>query len=141
MSERGIQVELTDASDFFGDPVMEVFQEEGRYVVKVTGAASIAHTLAAAALEAMSRFAADPRWLVYLPPTMAPVATSSVEGLLEHPGEAFAAYRQEGVASVICQEKHMGSRAIIVVGRDREAVARGRRCRDSRHRERRPSSA
>jgi protein phosphatase len=79
---------------------------------------------AAAALEAMSRFAADPRWLVYLPPTMAPVATTSVEGLLEHPGEAFAAYRHEGVASVICQEKHMGSRAIIVVGRDREAVAR-----------------
>jgi protein phosphatase len=27
---------------------------------------------AAAALEIMSRFATDPRWLVYLPPTMAP---------------------------------------------------------------------
>ena len=32
---------------------------------------------AAAALEVMSRFATDPRWLVYLPPTMAPTATSS----------------------------------------------------------------
>jgi protein phosphatase len=31
---------------------------------------------AAAALEIMSRFATDPRWLVYLPPTMAPTAAS-----------------------------------------------------------------
>src|SRR5262249_24548962 len=36
---------------------------------------------AIAALEIMSRFAADPRWLVYLPPTMAPTATSDREGL------------------------------------------------------------
>ena len=40
---------------------------------------------AAAALEVMSRFAIDPRWLVYLPPTMSPVATSTRAGLLEHP--------------------------------------------------------
>ncbi len=46
-----IEVELADASDFVGDAVMDVSQEEGRYVVKVTGAASIAHTLAAVALE------------------------------------------------------------------------------------------
>ena len=45
---------------------------------------------AAAALEIMSRFATDPRWLVYLPPTMAPTATSSRPDLLEHPEEAFA---------------------------------------------------
>lgn len=46
-----IEVELADASDFIGDPVIEVEQEEGRYIVKITGAASIAHTLAAVALE------------------------------------------------------------------------------------------
>ncbi len=34
---------------------------------------------AAAALEVMSRFAIDPRWLLYLPPTMSPVATSRRE--------------------------------------------------------------
>src|SRR5262249_26371537 len=44
---------------------------------------------AAAALEVMSRFAVDPRWLVYLPPTMSPVATSSRADLLEHPDQAF----------------------------------------------------
>jgi len=80
---------------------------------------------AAAALEIMSRFATDPRWLVYLPPTMAPTATSSRPGLLEHPEEAFAEYRSAGVGHVICEEKHMGSRAIVVVCRD-AAVAKER---------------
>ncbi len=46
-----VQVELADASDFVNEPVLHVEQEEGRYVIKITGAASIAHTLAALALE------------------------------------------------------------------------------------------
>ncbi len=79
---------------------------------------------AIAALEAMSRFAVDPRWLIYLPPTMAPPATSKVEGLLEHPAEAFAEYRGEGIASVICEEKHMGSRAILIVCREPSVAVR-----------------
>ena len=79
---------------------------------------------AAAALEVMGRFAADPRWLVYLPPTMSPSDTSKREDLLEHPAEALAYYRREGVARVVCEEKHMGSRAVAVVCRDEEAAAR-----------------
>jgi len=39
----------------------------------------------AAALEIMSRFAADPHWLIYLPPTMSPCETSKFEDYLEHP--------------------------------------------------------
>ncbi|HEX8391514.1 MAG TPA: polynucleotide kinase-phosphatase [Longimicrobium sp.] len=78
----------------------------------------------AAALEVMSRFAADPRWLVYLPPTMSPSQTSRAPGLLEHPAEAFAYFRSEGIAEVMCQEKHMGSRAVVVVCRDEDAAAR-----------------
>jgi protein phosphatase len=73
---------------------------------------------ASAAIEVMSRFAIDPRWLVYLPPTMAPTATSSRPEVLEHPEQAFAEYRAGGVAEVICEEKHMGSRAIVVLCRD-----------------------
>lgn len=80
---------------------------------------------AAAALEVLSRFAMDPRWLMYLPPTMAPVATSAAHEYLEHPAEAFAEYQKAGVAEVICQEKHMGSRAVMLVCRDRN-VARTR---------------
>src|SRR5262249_40046808 len=77
-----------------------------------------------AALEAMSRFATDPRWLVYLPPTMSPSETSQRGGMLEHPAEAFAYYRSEGVPRVICEEKHMGSRAVVIVCRDQPAAAR-----------------
>jgi protein phosphatase len=79
---------------------------------------------ALAALEVMSRFAIDPRWLVYLPPTMTPPATSQAEGLLEHPSQAFAAFQTAGVAEVVCQEKHMGSRAVVVACADQDVAAR-----------------
>src|SRR5262249_56067590 len=46
-----VQVELADASEFVNEPVMKIEQEEGRYVMKISGAASISHTLAALALE------------------------------------------------------------------------------------------
>ncbi|MGW6237955.1 polynucleotide kinase-phosphatase [Streptomyces sp. NPDC055094] len=77
---------------------------------------------AAAALEVMSRFAVDPRLLAYLPPTMAPTATSERDGYLEHPAEAFAQYRADGVGQVVCEEKHMGSRAVALVCRDAAAA-------------------
>ncbi|MCY2963232.1 MAG: polynucleotide kinase-phosphatase [Planctomycetota bacterium] len=77
---------------------------------------------ATAALEVMSRFAANPKWLIYLPPTMSPSETTSEPGLLEHPAEAFAYYRNQGVPRVVCEEKHMGSRAVVVVCRDAESA-------------------
>ncbi|MEY2562410.1 MAG: hypothetical protein QOH88_603 [Verrucomicrobiota bacterium] len=80
---------------------------------------------AIAALEVMSRFAANPKWLIYLPPTMSPLGTTTEPGLLEHPAEAFAYYRHEGIDCVLCEEKHMGSRAVTIVCRD-ESVARKR---------------
>jgi protein phosphatase len=79
---------------------------------------------ALAALEVMSRFAANPKWLIYLPPTMSPTETTTQPGFLEYPTEAFAYYRREGVARVICEEKHMGSRAIVIVCRDEDAARR-----------------
>jgi protein phosphatase len=80
---------------------------------------------AMAALEVMSRFALDPHWLIYLPPTMSPSETSAREDYLEHPREAFDHYRTRGVGRVVCEQKHMGSRAVIVLCRD-AAVARKR---------------
>jgi protein phosphatase len=79
---------------------------------------------AIAALEVMSRFAADPKWLIYLPPTMSPTETSREPGLLEHPAEAFAYFLASGVGQVVCQEKHMGSRAVVIVCRDEETALR-----------------
>ncbi|MEV4790078.1 polynucleotide kinase-phosphatase [Streptomyces tuirus] len=103
---------------------LDLADVRGRRVVETRhqGRVSIREENAAAALEVMSRFAVDPRLLPYLPPTMAPTATSRVEGYLEHPEEAFAQYKDDGVARVVCEEKHMGSRAVVLVCRDAEAA-------------------
>ncbi|HEX9299158.1 MAG TPA: polynucleotide kinase-phosphatase [Actinomycetota bacterium] len=91
---------------------------------RLAGRLTIPEENAAAALEVMSRFAVDPRWLIYLPPTMAPVATTEAGALLEHPQQAFNAFRRDGVAHVICEEKHMGSRAVVVICRTPDIAAR-----------------
>jgi hypothetical protein len=46
-----IEVELYDPSEFEQQPVMEVIQEESKVIIRITRAASIAHTIAALALE------------------------------------------------------------------------------------------
>ena len=91
------------------------------------GRVKIPEENAAAALEVMSRFAIDPRWLVHLPATMSPVATATgerAETYLEHPDEAFDEYAGWGLSRVVCEEKHMGSRAIAVLCRDADVAAR-----------------
>jgi protein phosphatase len=103
---------------------LDIDDVAGKRVVttELTRTVTIRADNAAAALEVMGRFATDPRWLIYLPPTMAPPATSKRPDLLEHPEDAFAEYRAEGVARVICEEKHMGSRAVVIVCRDAQAA-------------------
>ena len=49
------------------------------------------------ALEVMSRFAINPKWLIYLPPTMSPCATSDLPNYLEHPVQAISYYKKRGV--------------------------------------------
>ncbi|MEV7866517.1 polynucleotide kinase-phosphatase [Streptomyces sp. NPDC088124] len=96
---------------------LDLADVHGRRIVETRHMARLAvrEENAAAALEVMSRFATDPRLLAYLPPTMAPTAASHEEGFLEHPAEAFAQYAADGVARVVCEEKHMGSRAVALV--------------------------
>jgi protein phosphatase len=105
--------DLLDIDDVIGKRLIDT-----RLLPRIT----IREENAIAALEVMSRFAVDPKWLIYLPPTMSPSETSMLPGLLEHPLEAFAYYRHEGVPRVICEQKHMGSRAVVIVCRD-EAVS------------------
>ncbi len=81
------------------------------------GRATVAAENAAAALEVMSRFALDPATLVWLPPTMAPCSTSTLDSYLEHPSTALADMREAGVDRAVCEEKHMGSRAVVRVSR------------------------
>ena len=75
-----------------------------------------------AALEIMSRWAINPKWLMYLPPTMSPCGTSELSDYLEHPQQAINYYRKRGVKKLICEEKHMGSRAIVVICKDANVV-------------------
>jgi len=107
--------DLLDLSDVIGKRIVNT---------RLHGNVTIREENATAALEVMSRFAANPKWLIYLPPTMSPCETSQAPGLLEHPAEAFAYFRHAGVPQVICEQKHMGSRAVVVVCRDTDVACK-----------------
>jgi len=106
--------------------LLDIADVAGKRIIttRVRGTVTIREENAAGALEVMSRFATDPHWLIYLPPTMSPSETCKEGPLLEHPREAFAYYRKQGVPRVVCQEKHMGSRAVLVVCRDADVARR-----------------
>jgi protein phosphatase len=115
-SELTMQQELDnvlDIADFTGKRIVET---KHHHNVTIREENSIA------ALEVMSRFALNPKWLIYLPPTMSPSETSKEEAFLEYPTEAFNYYRGVGVEKIICEEKHMGSRAVVIVARDEASV-------------------
>ncbi|MFD4531204.1 polynucleotide kinase-phosphatase [Kitasatospora sp. NPDC058397] len=116
----------TDAPGAREGRPLDLADVAGRRIVEtgLHGRVAVREENAAAALEVMSRFALDPRLLAYLPPTMAPSAASRRDGFLEHPQEAFAAYRADGVRHLVCEEKHMGSRAVVLVARDDAALER-----------------
>jgi hypothetical protein len=46
-----VEVALGDPSEFYQRPLLEVIQEDGRFIVRIRRSASVAHVLAAAALE------------------------------------------------------------------------------------------
>ncbi|MEV8183079.1 polynucleotide kinase-phosphatase [Specibacter sp. NPDC078692] len=102
------------------DGVLKISDVLGKQSIQtgIHGRVSIRQEQAAGALEVMSRWATDPRWMPYLPPTMSPVSTSKLTDYLEHPTEAFESYNKAGVLSVICEEKHMGSRAVVLLTRN-----------------------
>ncbi len=101
------------------------FQGKLKISTSLMSQISLREEQTAAALEVISRFAIEPQWLMYLPPTMSPSETSQLDGFLEHPAEALDYYRRAGFNEVVCEAKHMGSRAIVVICRD-SAVAQAR---------------
>lgn len=109
------------------DDLLEVGLINGKNIIETeyNSKVIIREENAIAALEVMSRFAQDPRWLIYLPPTMSPPETSKLPDYLEHPTEVFAYYSKHGINNLICEEKHMGSRAIAIVLKE-PGVARER---------------
>ena len=108
------------------DDVLDIDDVRGKRFIatRLRGSITVREHQASAALEVISRFAVNPQWLIYLPPTMAPSDSSKRAGLLEHPDEAFAYFRGNDVQSVVCEEKHMGSRVVAIVCRDADAALR-----------------
>ncbi|WP_345235797.1 polynucleotide kinase-phosphatase [Hymenobacter saemangeumensis] len=108
------------------DDVLDIRDVTGKQYIetRLMKGVTVREENAVAALEIMSRFALHPKWLLYLPPTMSPTETSELPDLLEHPAEAFAYYQRLGVERVVCEEKHMGSRVVVVLGKDEAAIRR-----------------
>ena len=115
LSAQQAQDELLDIDDIIGKHILET---------RLMGYVTIPEGNSATALEVMSRFIVNPKWLIYLPPTMSPPESTKQPGYLEYPSEAFAYFRKNGVQQVVCEQKHMGSRLVAVVCKDEEAVLR-----------------
>ena len=75
-SAQHTQDDLLDIADVIGKRIIST-----RLRPNIT----IREENATTALEVMSRFAINPKWLIYLPPTMSPTETSALDGYLEHP--------------------------------------------------------
>ncbi|WP_276479821.1 polynucleotide kinase-phosphatase [Paraflavitalea pollutisoli] len=122
VKEVGVPLTMQQESD----RVLDIADFTGRQIVETSLGRNITireeHSMAA--LEVMSRFAINPQWLIYLPPTMSPAKTSTLKDYLEFPTEAFDYYKEAGISKVVCQEKHMGSRAVVIVGKDENAISR-----------------
>jgi protein phosphatase len=114
LSQQQEQDDVLDIDDVIGKRIIET---------RIHGNLTIREENAIAALEVMSRFATNPKWLIYLPPTMSPSETSQRLDLLEHPAEALGYYRKEHVTKVVCEQKHMGSRAVVIICRNRDVAS------------------
>jgi protein phosphatase len=124
---RPIDFELTQffvSHQHEHDDLLDIDDVTGKRIIstRLRNNVTVKEENSIAALEVMSRFALNPKWLIYLPPTMSPSETSDLEGYLEHPAEALHYFKSQGISKVICEEKHMGSRAVIVIGKDEEAI-------------------
>ena len=108
------------------DDLLDIEDVTGKRIVqtRLRNNITISEENSIAALEVMSRFAMNPKWLIYLPPTMSPCATSELPEFLEHPSQALNYYKKRGIEKVLCEEKHMGSRAVLVICKDIQAAIR-----------------
>ncbi|RPD47678.1 polynucleotide kinase-phosphatase [Hymenobacter sediminis] len=108
------------------DDLLDIRDVTGKQIIRtrLLPSVTIREENGVAALEVMSRFALNPKWLLYLPPTMSPSETSALPDLLEHPAEAFDYFRRQDVQRVVCEEKHMGSRVVVVLAKDDDAARR-----------------
>ncbi len=116
------QLRLSSQHEY--DDLLDIEDVQGKRIVqtRLRNNITIREENSIAALEVMSRFAVNPKWLIYLPPTMSPCATSQFDGYLEHPEQALNYFKKQGIEKVVCEEKHMGSRAVLVICKNEETA-------------------
>ncbi len=107
--------ELLDIDDVTGKHI--ILTKSGRNII-------IREENAAAALDVIGRFAVNPKWLIHIPPAMVPAETSVLPNYLEYPSDALKYYANHGLSKAVCEEKHRGSRVIVIVCKDEAAAAR-----------------
>lgn len=75
------------------------------------------------AIDTVSHYTVPIEQLLYIPPTMSPTPeTSKLPDFLEHPKEAIEYYRSHGIETLIAEKKHMGSRAVLLLFKDKESA-------------------
>ncbi|SCB86986.1 MULTISPECIES: polynucleotide kinase-phosphatase [Priestia] len=78
---------------------------------------------AKSAIDSVSHFTIPIEELIYIPPTMSPTPKPPVlEGYLEHPKEAFDYYQSNDVQTMVVEKKHMGSRGVLLLFKDKETA-------------------
>lgn len=76
-----------------------------------------------AALDKVSHYTIPMEELIYIPPTMSPTPkSSSIEGYLEHPIDAYHYYIDNGIEQMVVEKKHMGSRGILLLYKNQETA-------------------
>jgi hypothetical protein len=77
------------------------------------------------AIRIFSRMNIDQKWLIYLPAAVASIQRGGVGNEIERPEQALCYFRDELVEKAVVEEKHMGSRGIVVLCRT-DAASRER---------------
>ncbi len=106
------------------DDLLDYDDLKGKILINtgLRGTVTIHQENSLAALEFISRYSVNPKWLIHLPPTMPPCETSQREDYLERPEEALSYYKNRNVTKVICEEKQMGSRGLIVICKNEDTA-------------------
>ncbi|WP_042477288.1 AAA family ATPase [Bacillus ndiopicus] len=107
---------LEAAVKHFAPPNIRAFIDGFEVATTHGGTVWIRDGYAKAAIDTVSHYTVPLEQLIYIPPTMSPTPqTSQLEDYLEHPTEAFAYYKKHGFTELIAEKKHMGSRAVLLL--------------------------
>ncbi|PGY05668.1 polynucleotide kinase-phosphatase [Bacillus sp. AFS031507] len=102
-------------------PNIAKFLEGYSVLTELYGEIAIYADSTKSALDDLSHYTLPLEEIVYLPPTMSPTPKpSSLAGYLEHPIEAFEYYQANGVDTMVVEKKHMGSRGILLLFKNKE---------------------